>query len=94
MKKILALVFLALALTGCAALKQGYTDGKDCWNDDKCREQAIAQAEKVKVQVTGVAGVVSPIPWVPVVAGSVGGSLAFVVSLVLGGRKKREEVSK
>lgn len=82
---ILGLVFFTY---GCAVIQGWVRDGKDCFNDDKCRQESIAQANKVKGQITEVSGVVSPLPWIPTVAGSVGGGIALVVFLVINGKKK------
>jgi len=91
MKKTLIVFCFILIICGCAALKQAKVDMYDCLNDQVCLDMAVSRSEAVKKQVTAVAGVASPIPWVPSVAGSLAGSIAVIAFLVAGGRKKREE---
>jgi hypothetical protein len=84
MKKII-LVLPLLLLTGCAAL----STMKSCMDDPVCFQERIDAANKVKGQVTAVAGVVSPVPWAAPVAGGVAGVATLLVGLYLGGKKKK-----
>jgi len=90
MKKFI-LVLAAVTFIGCAALKQAVSDGQACYKDPVCFADAVSKANEAKVKITQVAGVASPIPWVPVAAGATGGVIVFLFSLVKGGKKKREE---
>ena len=85
MKKLL-LVSLLLLLTGCAMLGTM----KTCMDDPACFADKLAQAQKVKTQVTAVADVVSPVPWAGPVAGGLAGIGTLLVGLYLGGKKKQE----
>jgi len=91
MKKIGLVLLFVVLICGCAALKQAKTDMYACMNDQVCLDMAVSKSEALKKQVTAVAGVASPIPWVSPVLGAAGGSIALLVYLVIGGRKKREE---
>lgn len=90
MKKIFLIVSISFLIVGCAALRQAKDDMYSCLNDQVCMDAAVAKAESAKKQITAVAGVASPIPWVPSAAGALGGGIVLLVSLVTGGRKKRE----
>ena len=93
MKRLLLLATLLVTLSGCAVISQWTASAKACIADDSkggCFEQAVTKANNMKVKITEVAGVVSPLPWIPTAAGCVGGGIVFVVSLVLGGKKKNE----
>lgn len=93
MKKLLNLVILVGFSTflGCAAIKEAVSDGQACYKDPVCFADAVSKANEAKTKITQVAGVASPIPWVPVAAGATGGVLVFLFSLVKGGKKKRED---
>jgi hypothetical protein len=84
MKKLL-LVLALTTLTGCAAL----STMKACYDDPVCLQERVDAANKVKGQVTAVAGVVSPVPWAGPVAGGIAGIGTLLVGLYLGGKKKQ-----
>ena len=74
MRKALLILSLSLTLIGCAALGRG-------WNDDQIRNDAAEQGRRFRDFVTAVTGYG--------VAGTVGGSAAgFLVLLVRGWKKK------
>ena len=87
MKKLFLVLAFALVLSGCAAI----SDMQRCFNDPVCLQEKVDAANKVKGQVTAVAGVVSPVPWAGPVAGGIAGVGTLLVGLYLGGKKKRED---
>lgn len=82
---MLLLTFAAL-MSGCTAF--GYM--KSCLDDPACLADKMDAANKTKAQVTALAGVVSPVPWLPNVAGSVAAAGTLLFGLYVGGRNKKE----
>jgi len=82
---VLLLTFAAL-MSGCTAL--GYM--KSCIDDPACLAEKMDAANKTKAQVTAIAGVASPVPWVPNVAGSLAAIGTLMFGLYVGGKKKSQ----
>ncbi len=80
MRRILAVLAIGLALSGCAVLSEAQKEMVACSKDPVC----LAEAKDKSSMWAGVAATVNPI------AGPVVGAGLLSLFLLLGGRKKKE----
>lgn len=93
MRQFITILLISACLGfGCTAIKQAKVDATACLQDDACRAEAVAEAEKAKSIAVDLSGA-SPIPLSSNVVGAVayGGVLLF--ALVKHGRRKKEQES-